>query len=186
MKERAAQNVKAVRKAMGLADDSDVDDDDEDHDMGGNAEAGPSRIMPEEVEYEDEDQLATVTIIEDFEPDQVQRFTRTASQTPDPETEAGQRVEVTRPKVKVMPASSRRATQKAEREKKKREEQKSSRSMETKAERKIGKAMQSKRRTEKAGLAIERNGKTKFAAKGKGGKGSFKGKKGGVGGKGKR
>lgn len=156
--------------------------EEEEDEAGSSSEAGPSRPRQEAAEFSDEDQLATVTITEDFDPSSLPiPNPLRSSATPEPERA------VVKP-VALMPASSGRAMAKAKKEqdrvkeKKKREKEKS-RSMETKAERKKGKAIEAKKRGHKATMAIERDGKTRGRFSG-GKKGGAPGKKGGARGKG--
>ena len=168
--------MKNVRTAMGLNNSDDEDDDSSSDEE--NAEAGPSKVI-ENVEFEDEDQLATVTIMDDFDPAAMAIPTRVrGSNSPEPLA-----IESIKPKVKLpeIGASSKRAMQKAKREKEAKKEEKRSRSMETKAERKFGRAMDAKRRAKKSTIALERDGKTRgkaAASRGRGG-GGRGGKRGG-------
>jgi ribosomal RNA-processing protein 17 len=194
LKERAAENVRAVRAAMGLVNGAlgptlanslgtDVAPDETGEDSS-RSEAGPSKpsvAAIEEAEYSDEDQLATVTIIEDFDPSSSVFLPaqRASSSSPAPETAPK------RPVVPDMPASSHKAQSKLRKEKEKerakeakhreKEENRRSRSMETKSERRKGREIEGKRRVLKATLAIERDGRrprgVKAKGKGAGGKG---------------
>jgi ribosomal RNA-processing protein 17 len=141
---------------MGL----DVSDDDEEGagDEDEKPKGGPSRPIQQDIEFEDDDQLATVTIMDDFDP---------SALTVVPEADRGspavEHSTETKAKVKLpnLPASSKRAAQKIKRDKAAKEEKKKSRSMETKSERKFGRAMEAKRRVKKAGMAMERDGKSR-------------------------
>ncbi|WWD16102.1 hypothetical protein CI109_100527 [Kwoniella shandongensis] len=188
LRQRAAENVKSIRKAMGLEDYADAnneDDDEDDDDEDEGAEAGPStRGEIEEAEFSDEDQLATVTIMENFDPSSTTHIykARQSSTTPEPQQEEKPKPKPTvnaKSMIGALPPSSGRL-QKA-REKKKEEKQKS-RSMETKAERKKGREIEGRRRTQKAALAYERDGKSRGKGGGRGAKGGARGR----GGRGKR
>jgi ribosomal RNA-processing protein 17 len=125
--------------------------------------------------------MATVTIEEDYVPT-LPQATRYRSTSADVEgDDAGEAEEAAKPKrvVPLMPASSKRAKDKAKAARKKDDITKN-RSMETKAERKKGRALELTRRMGKAGRAMERDGKQR-GLKGKGGRGGKGG--GGRGGK---
>lgn len=163
MKERAKQNVKSVRAAMGLEVSDDEDDEGDDDENEEAPEAGPSKpTRHQDIEFEDDDQLATVTIVDDFDPSALPQVTHSGRESPaaDVSTEVPTEVKA---KVKLpnLPASSKRAAQKIKRDKAAKEEKKKSRSMETKSERKFGRAMEAKRRVKKAGIAMERDGKSR-------------------------
>ena len=122
----------------------------------GDSDAGPD--LPDRVdaeqEYSDEDQVATVTITEDFDPAafvQAAQPVRTTTAPSSAPVAGGS---------KWMPASGQKSQlrMKKEREKQKAEKERSW-SMETKAERKKGREMEARRRTKKAAIAIERDGK---------------------------
>ena len=120
----------------------------------------------EEAEYTDEDQHATVTITEDFDPTAALRPALSARE---PQDSPKDTLSHSNP---IMPASSHRAQGKAKREKdKQKAEKEKSRSMETKAERKIGREMEARRRNKKAAIAIERDGKQRgrTSTRGRGG-----------------
>jgi ribosomal RNA-processing protein 17 len=145
-----------------------VDDDDS------GSEAGPSKVAApvEEAEYSDGDQLATVTITEDFDPSSssFRPLAGASSSSPPPASASS------RPAIPDMPASSHKAQTKAKKERerlkeKKKSENDRSRSMETKSERKKGREFEAKRRAKKAGMALERDGRRPrgMKAKGKGG-----------------
>jgi ribosomal RNA-processing protein 17 len=196
LKERAAENVRAVRAAMGLVNGAlgltcansfgtDLYPD-EAGEESPQSEAGPSKpsvAAVEEAEYSDEDQLATVTIIEDFDPSSsaFPPDRRASSSSPPPENAPK------RPVVPDMPASSHKAQSKLRKEKERerakeakhreKEENRRSRSMETKSERRKGREIEGKRRALKATLAIERDGRRPrgMKAKGKGAGGKGKG-----------
>jgi ribosomal RNA-processing protein 17 len=165
---------------MGLEDKAAGEEDEEEEDE--TMEAGPSKPRQEEAEFSDEDQLATVTITEDFDPSSLPTFNPLRSSTsPDPDHPA--KPIPSRAPVSLMPASSGRAQAKAKKEKekvkvKKEREKERSRNMETKGERKKGKAMEAKKRGHKATLAIERDGKSR--GRGAGGKRGGKGGRGGA------
>ncbi|WVR05403.1 hypothetical protein IAU60_002418 [Kwoniella sp. DSM 27419] len=179
LRQKAAENMKSVRRAMGLDEVSDAGEDDSDAD--GLPEAGPSRPKEafEEAEFSDEDQLATVTIMEDFDPSSVQAFQAGRSSTsPQPEGSAAAGSAAAKPKrtVPLLPPSSGRA-QKArkalEKKKEEKKERKKSTSMETASERRKGREMEARRRTQKASLAMEREGRTRGL---KGGRGKARGR----------
>ncbi|WWC60956.1 uncharacterized protein I303_103533 [Kwoniella dejecticola CBS 10117] len=184
LRKKAAENVKSVRRAMGLEDISDYESEDDEKDN----QAGPSRTKAvEEEEYSDEENLATVTIEEDFDPSSVslkdsRRFANSNSQSPGPDAHGEERqseikeMEKQRPKVKMLPPSSAKLQKIRE---KKKEEKKKSTSMETAAERRKGRIFEAQRRTKKASLARDREGGSK-----RGGKGGTRGK--GRGGKSRR
>ncbi|OWZ63459.1 hypothetical protein AYX15_04575 [Cryptococcus neoformans] len=152
LKQRAAENVKSVRRAMGLED---LEDDDEEE--GSEEEAwSPVTKGQEEAEFSDDQQIATVTITEDFDPS-ASIYPIQTSTSPSPSVNDKSEPKPKKSAVKLLPPSSRRA-QKAD--EKKKEKKKVSRSMETKAERRKGKEMELRKRSKKAALAMERKGKT--------------------------
>ncbi|ORY28293.1 hypothetical protein BCR39DRAFT_535334 [Naematelia encephala] len=164
LRERAAENVKTVRKALGLADEDQE-----------SSEAGPSSPLPKEDEeevYSDDDQQATITITEDFDP--------ILSTLPPPPL--ARRIPLGDSELE-MPASSRRAQKKAaasvaEKTKSKDASGKERvKSMETKSERRMGRAKESQRRKEKATLAMDRDGgKRKRGSDAKRGRGGGRGR----------
>ena len=111
-----------------------------------------------------------MTITDDWDPtaEQTKRYRSTSADSDaegaNEEPEAKKRV------VPLMPASSKRAKDKAKAAKKKDDITKN-RSMETKAERKKGRALELTRRVGKAGRAMERDGKQRGTkgARGRGG-----------------
>lgn len=120
-------------------------------------EAGsPAPKDLEKAEFSDDEQIATVTITEDFDPSASIYPIRTST-SPSPSVDDKSELKSKKPTVKLLPPSSRRA-QKAD--EKKKEKKKISRSMETKAERRKGKEMELRKRSKKAALAMERKGKT--------------------------
>ena len=162
---------------MGLDNSGDEGSDDDSSDED-NAVAGPSQTI-ENVEFEDDDQLATVTIMDDFDPSAMAIPSRVRGSN-SPEPVVIEEVKVKAKKLPEIPASSKRAMQKAKRDKEAKKEEKKSRSMETKAERKFGRAMDSKRRAKKSTIALERDGKTRgkaAAARGRGRGGKRGGKR---------
>ncbi|ORX33722.1 nucleolar protein 12-domain-containing protein [Kockovaella imperatae] len=183
LKKKAAENVRNVRLAMGLptGDDEEMASGDE------SSNEGPA--VPLEDEYEDDDQIATVTITEDFDPSipgpSTRKFGSPSSDEEGDEHRSGQLGDAEKTKKRKavglpdMPASSHRAQKKAKSileqaklEKKERQERaekadKQSRGMETKAERKFGRAMEAKRRAKRAGIAMERDGRQRGTDKGK-------------------
>ncbi|KJA29039.1 hypothetical protein HYPSUDRAFT_33549 [Hypholoma sublateritium FD-334 SS-4] len=62
LREKALENAAHVEKAYGATTDADLEADDSEDDTW----AG---IQPEDAEFEDEETLATVTVVEDFDPD---------------------------------------------------------------------------------------------------------------------
>ena len=113
--------------------------------------------------------MATVTIVEDFDPASTSRPTYRDSASPSPEAERP--TETKRPKVPLMEPSSARAQKALKRKKEKakeKEEKQRSNSMETKSERKKGKIMEARKRAKKAGIALERDGKRRGKSAGKG------------------
>ena len=177
LKKKAAENVRNVRMAMGL----DATPDGQQDDSESETEEEEDKVV--EDAYEDEDQIATVTIMEDFDPSQPGPSRRSPS--PGSGSEAGERStavvrgwnekENKRKAVGVpdMPASSRRAQKRAKSNPDKGKTEKRERGMETKAERKFGRAVEAKRRAKKAHIALERDGRQRGGEKGrrKGGKG---------------
>ncbi|WWC89750.1 uncharacterized protein L201_004676 [Kwoniella dendrophila CBS 6074] len=181
LRRKAAENVKTVRRAMGLEDLSSDDDEDDDDETN---QAGPSKVKKpeiEEAEYSDEDQLATVTIMEDFDPSSLQLSnSRIPNSDDDDEEDFDNKSKITeqikeKPKIKMLPPSS--AKLQKIREKKKLEKKKST-SMETASERRKGRIFEAVRRTKKASLAREREG----SGSSRGGRGGKRG--GGRGGRG--
>ena len=143
---------------MGL-EPLDKADGESDDDPGGVEQPEVSRPLQDE--YEDEDQIATVTIVEDFDPNQAGPSTST-SPSPDRQVVGPDGSDLKKGKKRLvpdMPASSRRAEQKAKRFKVDKGEKDKGRSMETKAERKMGRTMEAKRRSKKAHIALERDGR---------------------------
>ncbi|ODN83274.1 hypothetical protein L202_01446 [Cryptococcus amylolentus CBS 6039] len=162
LRERAAANVKSVRQAMGLVDESEDEDE--------NNEAGPSSApVDEEEEFSDDDQIATVTITEDFDPTTTSSFIPTrSSQSPAPEQVEAPAPEVK--KVKMLPPSSKRAQKALDKKKAQSKDGKKvgrTTSMETKAERRKGKEIESRKRGKKAALAMERRGGKTSSTRGK-------------------
>ncbi|KIR32841.1 ribosomal RNA-processing protein 17 [Cryptococcus deuterogattii MMRL2647] len=153
LKQRAAENVQSVRRAMGLEDD---EDDDEEEEGDSNEDGGQSASKNQEAEFSDDEQIATITITEDFDPSALVYPIRTST-SPSPSANDKSEPQSRKPAVKLLPPSSKRA-QKAD--EKKKEKKKISRSMETKAERRKGKEMELRKRSKKAALALERKGKT--------------------------
>ena len=217
MKDRAKSNVRNVRLAMGLDVSDEENSDDENDDAGDGEEegdengAGPSRrAVREQQEYSDDDQLATVTIVEDADFTDISPFARTRRATSpsfsndgaadaDADAAGGAPRKSTGAAVPLMPASSGRMMAKAKKEKdrakalkkraKEKEDKKASKSMETSAERKRGRQMQAASRGMKAKGALDREGKTRgMTGKrgGKGGGGGGRGGKAGRGGKGRK
>ncbi|KAJ7287421.1 hypothetical protein C8J57DRAFT_585752 [Mycena rebaudengoi] len=130
-----------------LGDDgNDDDDDDQWVGISGSPEKGKSKQMEEE--YEDEDMLATVTVVEDFDPDSFIHGPRLPSQ---PMTSAPNPLPVKpsseRPKKKPKPKKIR---------------------YETKDDRKVERTKQRARRTEKAELAGGKASRRKGTTKKKG------------------
>ncbi|KAJ7783290.1 nucleolar protein 12-domain-containing protein [Mycena metata] len=133
LRERAVENAAQVEKAYGAIIDAD-EEDDEWRGISGAPAKGKGKQMEEE--YEDEDMLATVTVVEDFDPDTFIHGPRlksapAPSTTPAPHTLPG-RINSERPKKKVRPKKVR---------------------YETKDARKVERTKQRARRTEKAELA---------------------------------
>lgn len=151
LRQRAAENVKSVRRAMGLEDDEDDNEESNEEEAG-----SPAPKDLEKAEFSDDEQIATVTITEDFDPSASIYPIRTST-SPSPSVDDKSELKSKKPTVKLLPPSSRRA-QKAD--EKKKEKKKISRSMETKAERRKGKEMELRKRSKKAALAMERKGKT--------------------------
>ena len=140
------------------------------------------RAGPSTQEFSDDEQMATVTIEDDYTPTlpTLKRYNPDDSDSDAEAAPAGGEDQAMKPKTRVvplMPASSKRAKDKAK-SKAKKEDEKRGRSMETKAERKKGRALELTRRVGKAGRAMERDGKKR------GIKGNRGGGKGGAGGKG--
>ncbi|WWC69288.1 uncharacterized protein I206_103226 [Kwoniella pini CBS 10737] len=167
LRKKAAENVKSVRRAMGLEDISDYEDEDEDEEI----QAGPSRQKEKikEVEYSDEDNLATVIIEEDFDPSLIEniekRFPDSIDDDNDEKTKEIKEIKE-KPKIKMLPPSSAKLQKIRE---KKKEEKKKSKSMETNSERRKGRIFEAQRRTKKASLARDREGSSNSRG-GKGGK----------------
>lgn len=197
LKERALENEKSVRTALGLeelaeGESSDDEEEDDGGEFGGKFSAvgimadtnsAQPRAGPSTHEFSDDEQMATVTIEEDYVPTipTVSRYTDDADGDGDedrnmagPSSERERESKAKRA-VPLMPASSKRAKDKAK-SKAKKEDEKRSRSMETKAERKKGRALELTRRVGKAGRAMDRDGK-KRGLKGKGAAGKGKGKR---------
>ncbi|KAJ7251539.1 nucleolar protein 12-domain-containing protein [Mycena haematopus] len=136
LRERALENAAQVEKAYGAMVNGDNEDEDDEW-TGVSASAGKGKGKQMEEEYEDEDMLATVTVVEDFDPDtfihgpRLVKSAPTASAStslPTPQTKAHSE----RPKRKSKPKKIR---------------------YETKDARKIERTKQRARRTEKAELA---------------------------------
>ena len=122
--------------------------------------------------------MATVTIEDDYTPSMpsLKRYNPADSYSEAEGAPAGGEDHAMKPKTRVvplMPASSKRASDKAK-SKAKKEDEKRGRSMETKAERKKGRALELTRRVGKAGRAMDRDGKKRGL---KGGRGGGKGGK---------
>ncbi|KAJ7045624.1 nucleolar protein 12-domain-containing protein [Mycena alexandri] len=133
LRERAVENAAQVEKAYGAINDED-EEDDEWRGISGAPGKGKGKQMEEE--YEDEDMLATVTVVEDFDPDTFIHGPRlesapAPSTTPVPHT-LPEKINSERPKKKVRPKKVR---------------------YETKDARKVERTKQRARRTEKAELA---------------------------------
>ncbi|KAJ7446171.1 nucleolar protein 12-domain-containing protein [Mycena galericulata] len=144
LRERAIENAAQVEKAYGA-----VDPDDDEHEWIGISDAaGKGKQMEEE--YEDEDMLATVTVVEDFDPDAFIHGPRLTS-IPTPFTSSAPTVAAKptseRPKKKIRPKKIR---------------------YETKDARKVERTKQRARRTEKAELAGGKAGRKKGPPKKKG------------------
>ncbi|EIW70002.1 hypothetical protein TREMEDRAFT_18182, partial [Tremella mesenterica DSM 1558] len=168
LRKRAAQNVIDVRMALGLTS-TDLNSNDEEDDEEEEAET--------EEKFEDADQIAMVSIVEDFDPSSL----NTVSSNTDnhrvrksEEDSTGVKAQIKdgakgkekvdgSGKVGLLPPSSR----KVQKALKKKKEKEASRSMETKAERRKGKFMEVRNRAKKAGLALERDGKKRGGFKGK-------------------
>ncbi|WVQ98903.1 hypothetical protein IAU59_006034 [Kwoniella sp. CBS 9459] len=185
LRQKAAENMRSVRRAMGL----DEDEDDEDEDNQDASSAGPSKISAskaakaaeiEEAEYSDEDQLATVTIMEDFDPSSAPAPTYPRSSlSPDPEATAADAPVQPEKKKKLPflpPSSGRLAKAKEKKKEAVKKAPKKSTSMETASERRKGREMEARRRTKKASLAMDREGKKRGLQKGGKGRGGAKGK----------
>ncbi|KAF8210386.1 nucleolar protein 12-domain-containing protein [Mycena galopus ATCC 62051] len=69
LRERAVENAAQVEKAYGALINGDEEEDDDDEWRGVSDSAGKGKGKQMEEEYEDEDMLATVTVVEDFDPD---------------------------------------------------------------------------------------------------------------------
>jgi len=123
-----------------------------------------------------------VTITDDWDPS-AETTKRYRSTSADSDAEATEEPEVKKRTVPLMPASSKRAKDKAKAAKKKDDITKS-RSMETKAERKKGRSLELTRRMGKAGRAMERDGKQRGIKGGRGRGGARGGGSGGRGGRG--
>ncbi|KAJ7780552.1 nucleolar protein 12-domain-containing protein [Mycena maculata] len=134
LRERAIENAAQVEKAYGAMEDG----DDEDEWIGISDTAGKGKGKQMEEEYEDEDMLATVTVVEDFDPDSFIHGPRLKS-VPTPSSTAAPgthprpvKANSERPKKKIRPKKIR---------------------YETKDARKVERTKQRARRTEKAELA---------------------------------
>ncbi|KAJ7178422.1 nucleolar protein 12-domain-containing protein [Mycena crocata] len=134
LRERAIENAAQVEKAYGAVDDADEDEGEDWVGISGTAGKGKGKQMEEE--YEDEDMLATVTVVEDFDPDTFIHGPRLKT-TPAPSTSSA-------PQILAVKAN-------AERPKKKPRPKKIR--YETKDARKVERTKQRARRTEKAELA---------------------------------
>ncbi|WVN86675.1 uncharacterized protein L203_101847 [Cryptococcus depauperatus CBS 7841] len=165
MRERAAENVKSVRIAMGLAPEDEE------------SEAGPSKAKEnkQEQEFSDEEQIATVTITEDFDPSAPTFYSRSTSLSPNAANNLGEGVDEKKVEAKLgsslLPPSSKRAQKKNSKKK-----EKETKSMETKAERRRGKELEARKRDKKTSLALEKHGKSRGKIKGREAKGKFKSK----------
>ncbi|KAJ7680435.1 nucleolar protein 12-domain-containing protein [Mycena polygramma] len=150
LREKAITNAAQVEKAYGAVDDDD-EGDDEWIGISGAARKGKGKQMEEE--YEDEDMLATVTVVEDFDPDAFIHGPRLVKSdpTPAPSTSAPNRT--------AAKASSERPKKKSKPKKVR---------YETKDDRKVERTKQRARRTEKAELAGGRASRKKGPAKKKG------------------
>ncbi|OCF36590.1 ribosomal RNA-processing protein 17 [Kwoniella heveanensis CBS 569] len=192
LRQKAAENMKSVRRAMGLDDDDDDDDEDDEEPTAGPSNSGPSKVSAqakevEEAEYSDEDQLATVTIIEDFDPSSAPKptFSR-SSLSPDPEESTFnapiQDKKKSVGKLPFLPPSSGKLAKAKEKKKtgikdnSVKKVPKKSTSMETASERRKGREMEARRRTKKASLAMDREGKKRGLQKGGKGRGAARGK----------
>jgi ribosomal RNA-processing protein 17 len=184
LRERAAQNLKAVRQALGLdALDADGEGDEDGDGEEGSLEGAEAGAAPITTEFEDDEQIATVVITEDFDPALVSTSHYLATHTTDADADVDVDAEALaitsaeasssstlRPTLPEIPASSKRAQAREKREKalaatkrereklKSKRETEKGRSMETKAERRKGKAMEAKRRVMKSHLAMDRDG----------------------------
>ncbi|KAJ7703088.1 nucleolar protein 12-domain-containing protein [Mycena rosella] len=149
LRERAVENAAQVEKAYGAVDHDDSDD--EWIGISGSADKGKAKQMEEE--YEDEDMLATVTVVEDFDPDTFIHGPRL----------------ITVPSTSSAPPPAPVQTNNSERPKRKPKAKKVR--YETKDARKVERTKQRARRTEKAELAGGKAGRKKGLAKKRGSNG---------------
>ncbi|KAF7376237.1 Ribosomal RNA-processing protein 17 [Mycena sanguinolenta] len=144
------------RKAYGATVDDDAEDEDEDDEWTGISGAtGKGKGKQMEEEYEDEDMLATVTVVEDFDPDAFIHGPRLAKTAPTTSAPASRATVPTkspqeRPKKKLKPKKIR---------------------YETKDARKMERTKQRARRTEKAELAGGKESRRKGGLKKRGNSG---------------
>ncbi|KZP18672.1 hypothetical protein FIBSPDRAFT_1045979 [Athelia psychrophila] len=158
--ERAAANAAEVEKAYGGA----VDNSDEDLSLPSSSRRQQKKAQghtgPAEEEFEDEEQLATVTVVEDFDPDTIIHGpTRVDA---DPDAKPKQRfAPLSKGKSKALSianAEQRKAAAKANMAVKAKKSKPKNTPYETKADRGIEKRKQRARRTEKAERAGGKGG----------------------------
>ncbi|KAL1945649.1 hypothetical protein VTO73DRAFT_1651 [Trametes versicolor] len=165
--ERAIKNAEETERAYGG-----IVEDESDSDWDGIADASTSkgkRKASEELEeYEDEEQLATVTVVEEFDPDSLIH-----GEKPTPDANAASdgvpEVPVALPRLKPRPAATPKSKARPENYKAKPKTKSKPKDIkyQTIAARKSDRMKERKRRTEKAELAGGKASRRKGPAKGK-------------------